>query len=87
MASSPRKRINFTLDDEHARKLTRLAELTHIQEEKLACSLLSMALDDADSDAGHIIRILDAIPGAWQRTQEGLAEAVRGEAIPLDRLS
>jgi hypothetical protein len=28
--------------------------------------------------------ILDAIPGAWQRTQEGLAQAARGEGTSLD---
>jgi hypothetical protein len=31
--------------------------------------------------------ILDSIPGAWERTQKGLAEASRGEGVPLDELS
>jgi hypothetical protein len=30
--------------------------------------------------------ILDPIPGAWERTQEGLAQAARGEGTPLDEL-
>ena len=30
---------------------------------------------------------LDAIPGAWERTQEGLAQAARGEGTPLDKLA
>lgn len=42
------KRINVTLDEEHAGKLARLAERTHVQEGTLARSLLSTALDDAD---------------------------------------
>jgi hypothetical protein len=81
------KRINVTLDEEHASKLARLAERTHVQEGTLARSLLSTALDDADPDAGRIIEILDAIPGAWERTQEGLAQAARGEGRPLDELT
>jgi predicted transcriptional regulator len=83
MAASPR-RVNVTLDDEHASKLARLAERTHVQEGTLARSLLSTALDDADPDAARITEVLDAIPGAWERTQEGLAQAARGEGTPLD---
>lgn len=86
MAANP-KRINVTLDEEHAGKLIRLAERTHIQEGTLARSLLSAALDDADPDAARITEILDAIPGAWQRTQEGLAQAARGEGMRLDELA
>jgi hypothetical protein len=81
------KRINVTLDEEHAGKLARLADRTHIQEGTLARSLLSIALDDADPDAARITEILDAIPGAWQRTQEGFAQAARGEGTPLDELA
>lgn len=81
------KRINVTLDDEHAGKLARLAERTHVQEGTLARSLLATALDDADPDAARITEILDAIPGAWERTQEGLAQAARGEGTPLDELA
>jgi hypothetical protein len=86
MAANPR-RINVTLDEVHARKLASLAERTHVQEGTLARSLLSTALDDADPDAARITEILDAIPGAWRRTQEGLAQAARGEGTPLDELA
>lgn len=86
MAASP-KRINVTLDDRHAGKLAQLAERTNMQEGTLARSLLSTALDDADPDAARITEILDAIPGAWERTQEGLAQAARGEGTPLDDLA
>lgn len=84
---SASNRINVTLDDAHAAKLARLAERTHVQEGTLARSLLSTALDDADPDAVRITEILDAIPGAWQRTQEGLAQAASGEGTPLDELA
>lgn len=77
-------RINVSLDDEHAAKLARLAKRTHVQEGTLARSLLSTALDDADPDAARITEILDAIPGAWERTQEGLSQAARGAGATLD---
>lgn len=86
MAAAAR-RINVTLDDAHAGKLARLAERTHVQEGTLARSLLSTALDDADPDAVRITEVLNAIPGAWERTQEGLAQAARGEGTPLDELA
>lgn len=77
----------MTLDEEHASKLARLAERAHIQEGTLARSLLSTALDDADPDVARITEILDAIPGAWERTQEGVSQASRGEGTPLDDLA
>lgn len=80
------KRINVTLDEERAGKLSRLAERTHVQEGTLARSLLSTALDDVDPDAARITEVLDTIPGAWERTQEGLVQAARGEGTPLDEL-
>lgn len=86
MASAAR-RINVTLDEERAGKLASLAERTHVQEGTLARSLLSTALDDADPDAARITEVLNAIPGAWERTQKGLAQAARGEGTPLDELT
>jgi hypothetical protein len=41
---------------------------------------------DAETSGEEITAILDSIPGAWERTQEGLAQAARGEGIPLDEL-
>jgi hypothetical protein len=84
--ASPAKRINLTLDDEHAHKLALLASRSHVQEGTLARSLLSTALDDADPDATRITEILNAIPGAWERTREGTEQAARGEGKPLDDL-
>jgi hypothetical protein len=80
-------RINVSLDDEYADKLSRLAERMHVQEGTLAKSLLSTALDGADPDAEHIVGLLDATPGAYERTQEGLEQARRGEGIALDELA
>lgn len=86
MAASA-KRINVTLDETHASKLARLAERNHVQEGTLARSLLSTAIDNADPDASRITEVLDAIPGAWERAQDGLAQAARGEGTPLDELA
>ena len=77
----------MTLDPEYAAKLSRLAERMHVQEGTLAKSLLSTALDGADPDAEHIVDLLDVIPGAYERTQEGIAQARRGEGISLDELA
>ena len=80
-------RINVTLDPEYAEKLSRLADRMHVQEGTLAKSLLSTALDGADPDADHIAGLLDSLPGAYDRTQEGIAQARRGEGVPLDELA
>ena len=80
-------RINVTLDPEYAAKLSRLAERMHVQEGTLAKSLLSTALDGADPGAEHIVELLNAIPGAYERAQEGIAQARRGEGVPLDELA
>lgn len=85
--STGEKRLNVTLDGEHAAKLRALADRTHVQEGTLARSLLSWALDDADPDAHHVAAVLDGIPGAWKRIREGEDQATRGEGITLEELA
>lgn len=80
------RRINVTLEPDYARKLAGLAERTHVQEGTLARSLLSSALDEANPDAARITEILDGIPGAWERAQESIEQARRGETVPLSEL-
>ena len=46
-----------------------------------------VALDGADLSADHIVALLDGIPGALERANEGVAQAARGEGIPLDELA
>lgn len=69
-----------------AQKLASLAERTHVQEGTLARSLLASALDEADPGASRITEILDGIPGAWERAQESIEQARRGETVPLSEL-
>jgi hypothetical protein len=80
------RRINVTLDPEHAGKLARLAARVHVNEGTLARSLLSSAIDDADPDPAHVVSILDGIDGAWERAQLGIRQAESGETFPLDEL-
>jgi hypothetical protein len=82
----PAHRLNITLDAEHAARLARLAERTHVQEGTLARSLLSTAIEEADPEARNVTALLDGIPGAYERAQAGLAQARAGETIDLDQL-
>jgi hypothetical protein len=79
-------RLNVTLDPEHAARLARLAERTHVQEGTLARSLLSSAIEEADPDARNVAAVLDGIPGAFARAQLGMERARSGETISLDEL-
>ena len=79
------RRLNVTLDPAHAEILRSLAERVHVQEGTLARSLLSSALEQSDPNPATITALLDGIPGAFERAQEGLEQARRGEAIPLDQ--
>jgi hypothetical protein len=79
-------RVNVILDEEHAVKLRRLAERTHTNPGTIARSLLATALDEADPDPRDVAALLDAIPGAFERAQQGLAEARSGLGTDLEDL-
>jgi hypothetical protein len=80
------RRLNVSLDEEHAAKLARLADRAHVNDGTLARSLLAAAIDDADPDAATITQILEGIPGF----DEGIVEAQRdyrsGNVIDLQDL-
>ena len=86
MAGAKSNRVNVTLDDAHAEKLRRLADRTYVNEGTLARSLLMTALDDADPDPSNVTALLDAIPGALERAERGLAEVKAGRGLPLSDL-
>lgn len=79
-------RVNVVLDDERATKLRRLAERTHTNPGTIARSLLATALDEADPDARYITDLLDSIPGAFERAEQGREEAIAGAGTPLEDL-
>jgi hypothetical protein len=80
-------RLNVTLDAEHAERLGRLAERTHLQEGTLARSLLSMAIEEVDPDASDLATVLDGISGAHERARLGLERGRAGETIALEDLA
>jgi len=84
--SRPAFRLNITLGEAHAARLTRLAEQTHVQEGTLARSLLAHALDETEADPRHVADLLDSLPGAFERAQLGLAQGRTGETVTLDDL-
>jgi hypothetical protein len=77
-------RLNLTLDAERAARLKRLAERTHLQEGTLARSLLSAAIDDADTDPRNVVALLDGISGAYERAELSRRQIRAGEGVPLD---
>jgi hypothetical protein len=80
------ERLNITLDEKQAEKLSRLADRMHVQPGTLARSLLSTAIDEADPDARNVVDLLDGIPGAYERAQIGLEQARSGQTVALDEL-
>ena len=64
----------------------RLAERAHVREDTLARSLLSLAIEEADPEARHIVAVLDGIPGAYEHAMQSLERAHAGETIALDEL-
>lgn len=86
MSEQRSRRVNVLLGEEQAAKLYSLADRTHVNAGTLARSLLSTALDQADPDAATITALLDAIPGAFERAQEGLGDVRAGRVVALDEL-
>jgi hypothetical protein len=86
VAEERSNRFNVQLDDEHAAMLHAIAERVYVQPGTIARSLLSTALDQVAPDPVTITAILDSIPGALERAQEGLAAARAGHHRPLDEL-
>jgi len=79
-------RINVSLDDARALRLSQLADQLNVQEGTVARSLLSQALDDLAPEPRHITDLLERIPGARERIEAGLADLEAGRTIPLDQL-
>lgn len=86
MAATSSRRLNVTLDGEHAAKLALMAERAQMPDGTLARSLLSAAIDAAPPDPREVMEILDGIPGAWERIALGLEQARHGRTIDLDDL-
>lgn len=86
MSSVVNRRLNVSLDEQHAEKLARLADRARVPDGTLARSLLSAAIDDADPDARSITQILEGIPGLPERLTTAEAEMKGGRMIELEEL-
>lgn len=78
-----KKRVNVTLDDDQAAKLSRLAERAHVSDGTLARSLLAGAIEEADPDPRTVTEILEGIPGLLERVEAAEKQAERGEYTEL----
>lgn len=78
--------LRVVLDDDHHARLTCMAKRIEVDRDALAGSLLASVLDGAETDGGELTRVLEAIPGAWERTELGRAQGAAGETTPLDQL-
>ena len=81
------ERLNITVDDEQYERLARMAERMHLQPGTLARSLLLSALDETALDADNVVRLLDGLPGAYERAELGRRQAEAGETVSLDDLA
>lgn len=80
------RRLNVSLDEQRAEKLTRLADRAHVPDGTLARSLLSSAIDEADPDAATITQILEGIPGLLERVEDAERSIEAGRFVELDDL-
>jgi hypothetical protein len=80
------RRLNVSLDEQHAEKLARLADRARVPDGTLARSLLSAAIDDADPDSRSITEILEGIPGLPERLAKAEAEVEAGGVTDLEEL-
>lgn len=80
------RRLNVSLDDQHAEKLARLADRARVADGTLARSLLAAAIDDADPDSHSITEILEGIPGLPERVAKAEAEVEAGKVTELEEL-
>ena len=86
MIGEPGQRLKVGLDQAHAVKLAAMADRLGLRPGLVASVLLSAALDQVDPEAAAITAVLEAIPGAWERGQAGLAALGAGQVVPLDQL-
>lgn len=80
------RRLNVSLDEQHAEKLARLADRARVADGTLARSLLSAAIDDADPDSRSITEIIEGIPGLSDRLAKAELEVEAGHVTELDEL-
>lgn len=74
------------MDDDHDARLARMAERISVDRDRLAGSLLASVIDGAETDGADLTRVLDQIPGVWERAELGRAQGASGETTSLAQL-
>ena len=46
----------------------------------------SSLLEGGEAEAGELTRLLDSIPGAWDRAELGRIQGAAGQTTPLDQV-
>jgi hypothetical protein len=67
--------LEIELTRETLAKLDRLAASAGVTREAAASALMMRAIDAAGTDPDAIVDLLDRIPGAWERIQDGIDDA------------
>jgi hypothetical protein len=80
------ERLNITLDDEQAEKLSRLAERCTSSPEPSPARSCPARSTRQHPDARNVVELLDGVSGAYERAQLGLRQAQAGRTVPLDEL-
>ena len=74
------------LDDHEQAVLVRVAGGDPGDAQALARAVIADFLRGHEDDPQELADILDRIPGAWERAQEGNAQIDAGQGIPLAEL-
>jgi hypothetical protein len=79
-------RLTIELDEQEQATLARVAGGDPADAEELARAVITDFLRAQENDPQELAAMLDRIPGAWERTQEGNGQIDAGQGIPLARL-
>ena len=79
-------RLTIDLDEQEQATLAHVAGDDPAEAEALARAILVDFLRGHEQDPGEVTAMLDRIPGAWERAQEGNAQIDAGQGIPLAQL-
>jgi len=80
------RRLTIDLEDDDGAELDRLAEGQRTDAEGFARGLLIELLRNQRYDSRTATEVLDGIPGAWERAQEGRAQIAAGRGVSLQDL-
>ncbi len=86
MAEQTRIVVATVLDEDTPLSLEELCRSVALEERELVALVEEGVLEPAGADPRHVVALLDGIPGAFERAQQGLKQARAGRTIDLDEL-